>query len=73
MPVDRCVCHEISFAALKAEAERQGPNASIESLAKATGAGTGCGTCVPYLKLMLETGRTSFAVLPIVRHDPDSE
>ncbi len=70
MPVDRCVCHFISFAALKAEAERQGPCATVESLSAATGAGTDCGTCVPYLRLVLKTGQTSFPVLPIVGREP---
>lgn len=59
--VDRCVCHEISFAELKTLAERDGLD--IEGL-KARGACCGgCALCEPYVRLMLRTGRTEFGVL----------
>ena len=63
MSVDRCVCHDVTFEQLKNEAARLGPQTSVETLAKRTGAGTSCGLCRAYLELMLKTGRTSFAVL----------
>ena len=61
MPVTRCVCHDVTFAELKAVASEAG--ADLDTLAARTGCGTGCGTCVPYIQLMLKTGRTEFPVL----------
>jgi len=61
MHVDRCVCHDISFAELKAIAERDGLD--FTGLRARTGCGRGCGLCEPYVRLMLRTGRTSFPVL----------
>lgn len=62
MPVDRCVCHSVPFTELKELADA-GMN-SIDQLADDTGCCTGCGMCEPYVRLMLRTGQTSFAVLP---------
>ncbi len=73
MPVDRCVCHKISFAQLKALDDQRAPDAPstaeerLRALSRRTGAGTGCGTCVPYIELMLRTGQTVFDVLPVER------
>lgn len=61
MPVTRCVCHDVTFAELKSLCAVVGPDQ--DALAARTGCGTGCGTCVPYIQLMLRTGRTEFPVM----------
>lgn len=61
MPVTRCVCHDVTFAELKALTPEVG--ADLDALAARTGCGTGCGTCIPYIQLMLKTGRTEFPVI----------
>lgn len=63
--VERCICYDISFAELKAIADRTG--ADLETLSAKTGCCTGCGMCRPYVELMLKTGRTSFPLLPIAQ------
>lgn len=60
--VDRCVCHRVTFVQLKLLADRCG--ADLNELQRQSGCGTSCGCCVPYIRLMLTTGRTSFPVLP---------
>ena len=65
--VDRCVCMELSFAALAKLAQREGLD--FEALKAKTGCCTGCRTCEPYVRLMLKTGQTRFAVLPV---NPDA-
>ena len=65
MPVDRCVCHDVSFERLKQDAERHG--GGLEQLQRRFGCGTGCGLCVPYILAMLRTGRVVFEV-----DDPDA-
>lgn len=64
MPVDRCVCHEISLAQLKRYAQEH--DCDFAELKARYGCGSGCGLCEPYVKAMLRTGRTSFDV-----DDPD--
>lgn len=61
MAVTRCVCHDVSFAELKRLCAETGPD--IDALAARTGCGTGCGTCIPYILLMLRTGHTDLPVL----------
>ena len=61
MPVDRCVCHNVTFAALKDLAGREG--LGLAELAKRTGCCTGCSSCTPYVRLMLKSGHTVFPVL----------
>lgn len=61
MPVDRCVCHSVTFETLKALSAREG--LGLAELAKKTGCCTGCSTCTPYVRLMLKTGHTVFPVL----------
>lgn len=53
MAVNRCVCHDVSFAKLIKLAEVDG--LTIDEMADRTGATTGCGTCMPYLRLALAT------------------
>lgn len=59
--VDRCVCHDVSFAALLRLHAEQGLD--LEALKARTGCCTGCGTCEPYVRLALRTGDVSFPVL----------
>lgn len=62
MAVDRCVCHEVSFAKLKAIAQRKGLD--FDGLQRATACGSSCGLCEQYIRRMLETGRTVFEPFP---------
>jgi bacterioferritin-associated ferredoxin len=63
-PVRRCVCYPHSFAEIKKIAQEQGWQ-TVEEITEALGCGSGCGLCRPYLAMMLETGETAFAVLPL--------
>lgn len=56
MSVDRCVCMNVTFKRLL-ELARQ-PGWDFLSLQQATGCGTACGMCVPYIHVALKTGRT---------------
>lgn len=58
MPVDRCVCFDVTFARLKAFADEHG--GGIEKIHEQFGCGKGCALCIPYVKAMLRTGQTSF-------------
>lgn len=62
MGVTRCVCHDVTFAALIDLARRTG--ADFAELSRLTGCGTGCGTCRPYIAAALATGRAELPVLP---------
>ena len=57
-PVRMCVCFNTTFAELKSAGVQ-----SLEEAAERFGCGTNCGTCVPYIKAMLETGEVAFAVI----------
>ncbi len=59
--IDRCVCLNRSFSELKELAKSKGLD--FAGLRAATGCGTGCGLCVPYVKVMLRTGQTEFREL----------
>lgn len=61
MAVVRCVCHQKSFAELRALARTHGWCTAAE-VSLETSCGLGCGSCRPYLEAMMETGATSFAV-----------
>lgn len=52
----RCECWQLSFVALLAYARRRGLT-TLEELMNATGAGTRCGACRPFLEELLRTGR----------------
>lgn len=62
MAVDRCTCKNVPFAQLKELADQRSET-SLLDLANETGCGTGCGLCIPYIRLMLETGQTNLPVL----------
>ncbi|CAG0976258.1 hypothetical protein PHYC_01518 [Phycisphaerales bacterium] len=56
MPVDRCICRDISFSDLKALAAQTG--ADFKELRTATNCATACSLCGPYIRKMLATGET---------------
>lgn len=58
--IDRCVCTNMTFAALLDAARREG--LGFDQLVAATGCGKRCGLCVPYVRAALSQGRTAFAV-----------
>ena len=66
MAVTRCVCREVplSVVARAAEALRAaGVVVTLDGLSERTGAGTGCGTCRPYMARAAITGA---GVLPVM-------
>lgn len=60
-PVRACICYPHSFAEIKRLAGESGWT-TVPEITETLGCGSGCGLCRPYLRKMLETGRTSFAV-----------
>ncbi|HEX8876869.1 MAG TPA: hypothetical protein VF777_08985 [Phycisphaerales bacterium] len=56
MSVSSCICYRTDFAALKAIAVASG--GGLQELHAATGCGSRCGLCIPYIRLMLMTGMT---------------
>ncbi len=57
--VDRCLCHGVTFAELKEVADACGIADSLQLQGRVK-FGTGCGLCLPYVSVMLRTGRVSF-------------
>jgi len=64
MAIDRCYCRQLLFADLDLIARES--RCTLDELCDRTGCGTGCGLCVPYLRVMLATGRTDLPVLSAV-------
>lgn len=64
MKVDRCVCFDVTFAELQRFAKTRA--CDLEALRREFHCGRGCGLCIPYIRQMLETGRTVFPVDPPV-------
>ena len=62
MRVSRCSCYDVSFAELKGMLDRE-PGLTVQDLMQRTGCGGDCGMCVPYIRLMMETGETKLPVL----------
>ena len=60
--VDRCVCCERTFTELLEVARSCGAE-TVEDLQRSVEFGTGCGTCVPYVRIVLATGRTTLPLL----------
>lgn len=58
MSVNRCVCANLTFTALKKTARTN--NLDFEALRERTGCCRTCSMCEPYVRRMLVTGRTSF-------------
>lgn len=72
MAVTRCVCREVplSVVARAAEALRAaGVVVTLEGLSERTGAGTGCGTCRPYMARAAITGAGVFPVMGTAEGD----
>jgi len=61
LPVDRCVCHNRTFAELQHIAKAE--NLDHAALSARTGCSAKCGTCGPYIRLMYKCGATRFPVL----------
>ncbi len=59
MPIDRCICHNISFREIKSIVEKRGFQ-RIQELQSEKISSTNCKLCQPYVKEMLRTGKTSF-------------
>lgn len=59
MSVNRCICHDISFAEIREIADRENLS-TIEELRKENICSISCKLCEPYIKEMLKSGRTSF-------------
>lgn len=62
--VDRCACVDITFDTIKQAAAGSDDDA-ILAAHKATGCAGDCGLCLPYIRLMLQTGRTAFPVMTL--------
>ena len=62
MRVDRCVCFDVTFGELDAYARET--SCDLDGLSARFGCGRGCGLCIPYIRRMLETGETSFELIP---------
>ena len=60
-PVDRCVCKQVMFAELVRLHHETGEG--FDALRERTTCGTGCGLCVPYIRVALATGRARLAVM----------
>ncbi|MBL9033038.1 MAG: (2Fe-2S)-binding protein [Phycisphaerae bacterium] len=60
-PVWCCVCRHVPFEAIL-RLRDQGVTDERE-LQRRTGFGTGCGTCVPYVRLALATGHGRLPIL----------
>jgi hypothetical protein len=56
--VDRCVCRDKTFAALRQLSQAEGLDRA--GIAERTGCSTVCTLCAPYIELMLRTGETAF-------------
>lgn len=61
MSVDRCICRNVTFKHLIELSKHLG--CDMEKLQDATGAGQGCGMCVPYLYVAVQTGKSRIALM----------
>jgi hypothetical protein len=57
--VDRCVCFDKKFSEMKLTAEKNNIK-DINELKKYFLFGENCRLCIPYVELMLNTGKTEF-------------
>jgi len=60
--VDRCICFEKTFAELKRTIDKHGIT-ELDDLKRYFIFGENCKTCLPYVELVLRTGRTEFEVI----------
>jgi bacterioferritin-associated ferredoxin len=68
MRIDRCICHEVTFAELHRHAQADG--ATFADLQRDFRCGTGCGLCAPYVRRMLRTGQVVFTQIVTARDEP---
>lgn len=64
--VNRCVCRGVAFSIVAKAAvdmRAHGMAVTLDSLMDATGAGTGCGMCRPYLARCALTGEAAVPVM----------
>ncbi len=66
-PVDRCVCCHVWFADIVRESRET--RAGFDALQEKLGFGRGCGMCVPYVRVALETGRSRLPVMRVPDHE----
>ncbi len=59
--VDQCCCAGVTFAQLLTLIETRSLN--YEQLQDATGCGTQCAMCEPYVRLVIQTRKTAFVPL----------
>jgi bacterioferritin-associated ferredoxin len=59
--VDRCICYQAPFAAIRAKSQAKGWT-TLQEVCQGTAAGTGCGSCRRYLQAILDTGADTFHV-----------
>lgn len=57
--IDRCLCFNQSFAALKAQSQAHGAH-TLAALQEVVCFGQKCRLCHPYVRRMLQTGETVF-------------
>lgn len=57
--VTRCVCSDILFSEMKVTADKYGLR-NVNELKEYVNFGENCQFCVPYIELMLKTGKTEF-------------
>ena len=60
--VDRCVCFDKTFAEMKVVIDSEGIKTVDELKTRLTFA-ENCNICVPYVELVIKTGKTSFDVI----------
>lgn len=57
--VDRCICHRRRFSDIKKYCQEHDIS-TVEELKDDGICSTDCGLCIPYIRVMLKTGRTAF-------------
>lgn len=62
--ITACVCFRKSFSEIKCIAAEKSLT-TMREVEETTQCGTKCGLCIPYIKEMLETGKTEFDGPPI--------
>lgn len=72
MTIDRCLCYDQTFAALKEIAEREDA-CSVAVLQEHAAFGQNCALCHPYVRRMLRTGETVFDEIIREEDEPAAE
>ncbi|MDP6891386.1 MAG: (2Fe-2S)-binding protein [Phycisphaerales bacterium] len=60
--VDRCVCHDISFADILTWSSQR-ERTTLDDIREHFGCGESCGTCVPYIRQVLGTRQCSIPLM----------